>query len=79
MVCCSVIYNHEAHVLTSLSCFLNMETINEMVENEDPYRRYLKIMDRISKGKNPYIGSPAWVISPSSPIRRCSETECYLE
>ena len=36
----------EAHVLTSMSCFFNMEAINEMVENEEPHDL---IMDRIVK------------------------------
>ena len=44
-LCCSC---DEAHVLTSLSCFFNMEAINEMVENEDPHDL---IMDRIVKGE----------------------------
>ena len=47
LLCCSWGWgNNEAHVLTSLSCFLNMEKINEMVENEEPHDL---IMDRIVK------------------------------
>ena len=73
LLCCS----WGAHVLTTLSCFLNMETINEMVENEEPHNL---IMDRIIKGKDlkPWIGM-AWVVNTDSPIRRCTQTECYLE
>ena len=42
LLCCS----WGAHVLTTLSCFLNIEKINEMVENEEPHDL---IMDRIVK------------------------------
>ena len=52
-----------------------METINEIVENEEPHNL---IMDRIVKRKIPDIGR-AWVVHADSPIRRCSQTECYLE
>ena len=53
-----------------------MEKINEMVENGEAHDL---IMDRIIKGKdlNPYIHM-GWVVT-DSPIRRCSQTECYLE
>ena len=36
------------------------------------------LWNRISKGKNRYIGRD-WVVNADSPIRRCSQTECYLE
>ena len=54
-----------------------METINEMVENEEPHDL---IIDRIIKGKDlkPWIGM-AWVVNTDFPLRRCSQTECYLE
>ena len=54
-----------------------METINKMVENEEPHDL---IMDRIVKGKDlkSWIGM-GWVINTDFPVRRCSQTECYLE
>ena len=54
-----------------------METINKMVENEEPHDL---IMDRIVKGKDlkSWIGM-GWVVNTDSPVRRCSQTECYLE
>ena len=79
LLCCSPPENphNVAHVLTSLSCFMNMEKISETVENEEPHDL---IMDRIVKGKflKPWIGM-GWVVDTDSPFRQCSQTKCYFE
>ena len=81
LLCCSPPENphNVAHVLTSLSCFMNMEKISETVENEEPHD---SIMDRIVKGKflKPWFGMSCVVAFYSdSPLRPCSKTECYFE
>ena len=73
-LCCS---HGSAHVLASLSCFMDMESVIEMMENKESNHL---IMDRITSGKDlhPEI-EKILVVDTDIPIERYFHRGSYMK